>query len=251
LVKKKIKGEELSYAVISTGNFNEITAVFYTDHVLMTSNKKIIHELSALLKFLEKGHNEIGDTKIKFEELLVSQFNLKEELEKYIHKEIKAAKNNIPARIRIKVNNLEEPGIIDLLYKASKAGVRVELIVRSVCCILPGIAGLSENIIVHRIVDRFLEHSRVFIFGEDDHASVFLGSADLMTRNLFHRIEVCVAVKDDKSKKELLDYFGLQWNDYDKFTLRDNDQPAITQSIANGCHKKAQENIYQYLKQRI
>jgi polyphosphate kinase len=252
LVKKKVDNDALSYVILSTGNFNEVTAQFYTDHVLMTCNEKFVSELVLLFGFLEKGHNEIGDTKIKFHELLVSQFNLAEELEKRINKEIKNAKNGMPARIRIKVNNLEEPAIINLLYKASKAGVTVELIVRSVCCIVSGITGMSENITVRRIVDRFLEHTRLFIFGAGDDAVVYMGSADLMTRNLHHRIEVCAPIKDPRCKKELLDYFDMQWSDNSKAVQQLPDQQYLAVNGSNG-HKKvnAQASIYQYLKQQI
>jgi polyphosphate kinase len=172
LVKKIVDGRELSYAILSTGNFNEITARFYTDHVLITSDMAIIKEMVLLFAFLEKGHNEIGDIKIKFKELLVSQFNMVDELEKRIGIEIKKARKGVPARIRIKVNNLEDPQMIRLLYKASNAGVNIDLIIRSVCCIVSGIDELSENIIVRRIVDRFLEHTRLFIFGTGDDAVV-------------------------------------------------------------------------------
>jgi polyphosphate kinase len=248
LVKKKVEGHELSYAILSTGNFNEETARFYTDHVLMTSDTPIIRELVMLFKFLEKGRTEIGDARLKFSELLVSQFNLVEELEKRIGLEIKKAKKGFPAHIRIKVNNLEEPGIIKWLYKASKAGVKVDLIVRSVCCVAPGIKDISENITVRRIVDRFLEHTRIFIFGAGDDALVYIGSADLMTRNLYHRVEVCVPLKEAECRKEILDYFNIQWQDNDKAVQFLPDQQSIEVAGENDTHVNAQQSIYQYLQ---
>ena len=250
LVKKKTDGHELAYAILSTGNFNEVTARFYTDHVLLTSNMAIISELQLLFAFLEKGSSEIGDAKIKFNELLVSQFNMVEEFEKLIGIEIKKAKKGTPARIRIKVNNLEEPGMINLLYKAGHAGVQVEFIVRSVCCIVPGIEGTKENITVRRIVDRFLEHSRLFIFGTADDVQVFMGSADLMTRNLYHRIEVCFPVRDTNCKKELVDYFEMQWADNNKAVqLLPNNQYKLP-AAQNNKIINAQQSIYQYLKSK-
>ena len=251
LVKKRTNTGDMAYAIISTGNFNEVTARFYTDHVLMTSKMAIINELVLLFEFLQKGHPELGDTRIKFNELLVSQFNMIDELEKRIGREIKKAKKGEAALIRIKVNNLEEPHIISLLYKASKAGVQVHLIIRSVCCIVTGIEGMSENITVRRIVDRFLEHTRLFIFGTDEEAVVFMGSADLMTRNLHHRIEVCVPVKDVNCRKELLDYFDLQWTDNSKAVqlLPDNRHEPV--ACNNGHSNNAQENIYRYLKNKV
>ena len=250
LVKKKTEGRELSYAILSTGNFNEVTARFYTDHVLLTSNMAIITELQLLFGFLEKGRNQIGDAKIKFNELLVSQFNMVEEFGKRIDLEIKKAKRGTPARIRIKVNNLEEPGMINLLYKAAKAGVQVELIVRSVCCIVPDIDGMNNYITVRRIVDRFLEHSRLFIFGTDDDIHVFMGSADFMTRNLYHRIEVCFPVKDANCRKELIDYFEMQWADNSKAVqLLPNNQYKLPAG-QNSNIINAQQSIYQYLKSK-
>lgn len=248
LVKKKTEGRELSYAILSTGNFNEVTARFYTDHVLMTSDAAIARELVWMFKFLEKGRNEIGDAKIKFKELLVSQFNMVDELEKRIGIEIKKAKRGEAAHIRIKINNLEEPGMIKLLYKASRAGVKVDLIVRSICCIVPGIPDLSEHITVRRIVDRFLEHTRLFIFGSAEDAVVFMGSADLMTRNLYHRVEVCVPVKDASCRKELLDYFDIQWSDSSKAVEFLPDLQFAAVSSINGDKINAQQSIYQYLQ---
>lgn len=251
LVKKKGTGNEMAYAILSTGNFNEITAQFYTDHVLMTSKMDIINELVLLFEFLQKGYPEPGNTRIKFNELLVSQFNMVEELEKRIGREIKKAKKGEPARIRIKVNNLEEPNIISLLYKASKAGVKVELIIRSVCCIITGIEGMSENITVRRIVDRFLEHTRLFIFGTGEEAIVIMGSADLMTRNLYHRIEVCVPIRDVECRKELLDYFDIQWSDNSKAVQLLPDLQYAAVNGNNGHMVNAQEKIFDYLKNRI
>ncbi|MES2431892.1 MAG: polyphosphate kinase 1 [Bacteroidota bacterium] len=251
LVKKKTGNKDTAYAILSTGNFNEVTAQFYTDHVMMTSKKDIIKDLIILFDFLQKGHPEIGDSKIKFNELLVSQFNLVDVLKENINKEIKKARGGQAARIRIKVNNLEEPHMINQLYKASKAGVKVELIVRSVCCIVTGTDPMNRNISVRRIVDRFLEHTRLFIFGEDDDCVVYMGSSDLMTRNLYHRIEVCMDVKNPSCKQELLDYFEIQWNDNSKAVELLPDNTFSTVPKLNGQVINAQENIYHYLKNRV
>jgi polyphosphate kinase len=255
LVKKRKGLEDASYAILSTGNFNEITAQFYTDHVLMTTDPLIIKEMISLFKFLQKKDllialsNKIPESnKLKFDKLLVAQFNFNTRLEKYIDNEIEKAKHGGNAMIRIKVNNIEEPYFINLLYKASQAGVTVHLIIRSICCILPGLPGLSENITIKRLVDRYLEHTRLMIFGAGDDAEVIMGSSDLMNRNLHHRIEVCVAVTTPECKKELLDYFDIQWKDTDKAVVLtsnldqqkedDNDLPKIN----------AQQSIYNYLK---
>ncbi|HYJ63802.1 MAG TPA: polyphosphate kinase 1 [Parafilimonas sp.] len=248
LVKKKSGAQNLFYALLSTGNFNEITAQFYTDHVLMTTDSSIIKELIPLFDYLRKNDAD-AKTKIKFHKLLVSQFNMYERFEKLINAEIKKAAAGEDALIRIKINNLEEHGMIDLLYKASKAGVKVHLIIRSICCLKPGVKDLSENIIVRRLVDRYLEHTRIFIFGEDDNAEVIIGSADWMNRNLHHRIEVCTTITNDECKKELIDYFNIQWSDNDKMVeLTENyDQHKVESD--NPEKINAQESIYFYIQQ--
>lgn len=248
LVKKRNGDKYLSYAVLSTGNFNEVTAQLYTDHVLMTTDKTIVNDLEPLLEFLRRNDAN-AKTKIKFEKLLVSQFNMYERFEKLINAEIKKANAGEPALIRIKINNLEEQGLIDLLYKASQAGVKVELIIRSVCCLKPGAKGLSENISVRRLVDRYLEHTRIFIFGNDNDAEIIIGSADWMNRNLHHRIEVCTVITTPECKKELIDYFTIQWSDNDKMVeLGENyDQHKIQNN--DGEKINAQESLYNYFQQ--
>lgn len=211
LIKKRKDDQKQLFAILSTGNFNEITAQLYTDHVLMTSDSGITKELMQLFKFLELANVIDHNKKIKFDKLLVSQFNMVAVLNKLIDKEIEKAKLGQPARIRIKVNNLEEPQMIGRLYAAGKSGVKVDLLVRSICCIVPAIPGESENITVKRIVGRYLEHSRILIFGAGENAEVVMGSADLMTRNLSHRIEVFVKIQNEECKKELISYFDIQW----------------------------------------
>ncbi|HUS03656.1 MAG TPA: phospholipase D-like domain-containing protein, partial [Chitinophagaceae bacterium] len=249
LVKKRKGLEDVSYAILSTGNFNEITAQFYTDHVLMTTDPFIVNEMLSLFKFLQKKNKAPENNKIRFDKLLVSQFNMNNRLEKLIDNEIERAKQGADAMIRIKVNNLEEPYFISLLYKASQAGVKVNLIIRSVCCIMPGLPGISENVTVKRLVDRYLEHTRLMIFGAGENAEVIIGSTDLMTRNLYHRIEVCVAIKTPACKKELIDYFEIQWKDNDKAVVLSSNLEQKRPEIA-GEKINAQESIYNYLKNK-
>ncbi|MEO6455764.1 MAG: polyphosphate kinase 1, partial [Ginsengibacter sp.] len=250
LVKKRKGNKTFTYAILSTGNFNEITAQFYTDHVLMTTESTIVKELYQLFKFLQKKDKTLQSNKLKFDELLVSQFNFKDRLEDLIEKEIKKAQNKDEALIRIKVNNLEEQKFISLLYKASQAGVKINLIIRSVCCIIPGLKNLSENITVKRLVDRYLEHTRLLIFGIGDNTEVIMGSADLMNRNLNHRIEVCVPVKNKKLKEELIDYFEIQWRDNDK-AVRLTSNLDMEKTITGGEEIfNAQESVYNYLQNK-
>ncbi len=247
LVKKKIKGKILSYAVLSTGNFNESTAGYYTDHVLMTVDEKVCTELDQLFRFLQKKKTGIEKSNISFHELFVSQFNLLEDFEKLINAEIKKSKNGLPAQIRIKVNNLEEPYFINQLYKASEAGVKIELIIRSICCLVPQVEFLSENIRVIRIVDKYLEHTRLFIFGVDSEAVVAMGSSDLMTRNLRRRIEVCIKVKDRSCRQQLIDYFSMQWADNTKAVELSATMEQFP-IIDDGVLHNAQKDIYNYLQ---
>ncbi len=249
LIKKNINGVSSCFAVLSTGNFNEVTATFYTDHVLMTAVPQVCDELELLFNFMQKKKHDYKK-KIEFSELFVSQFNLIDGFEKLINAEIKKVKAGGRGRIRIKVNNLEEPYFINLLYKASKAGVVVELIIRSICCLIPEKEGLSEHISVKRIVDKYLEHTRIFIFGEDEDALVAIGSSDLMTRNLRRRIEVCINVKDDYCRQQLLHYFTVQWSDNTKATrtLSNMEQLRIQ---ATGTAHNAQTEIYNYLKRVV
>jgi polyphosphate kinase len=250
LVIKQSSSQSILYGILSTGNFNETTAKFYTDHVLITTDKKITFELLQLFDFL-KNKNEEAKKKLKFQRLLVSQFNIIDEFERLINNEIEKAKNGEATLIRIKINNLEEPYMIELLYKASNAGVKIQLLIRSICCLVPQVAGLSENIIVRRLVDRYLEHSRLFVFGNDDAATVLMGSADWMNRNLHHRIEVCVSIEDNTCKKQLIDYFNLQWSDNDKLVqLASN---AAQEKIKNikGNKINAQQSIYTYLQEQL
>ncbi len=246
LIKRKNDTKQF-FAILSTGNFNEVTAQFYTDHVLMTSDNQVTKELMQLFKFLELTNVIEHTKKIKFEVLLVSKFNMVSMLDRLIDNEIEKAQKGEPALIRIKVNNLEEPHIIGRFYEASQAGVELQLLVRSICCIVPGIPGESDNITVKRIVDRYLEHSRIFIFGAGENPEVYMGSADLMTRNLRHRIEVMVCMKNQDCKNELLTYFEIQWSDNDKAVIILPGLVQKKQGYNAQIKNNAQQNIYNFL----
>jgi len=249
VIRKKYDDETVTYAILSTGNFNESTARFYTDHVLITTDEAITKELTVLFKLLQKDDKIKG--KPKFDTLLVSQYNMNDRFESLIEEEIRKARLKEDAQIRIKVNNLEDPYMIELLYKASSAGVKVHLIVRGICCLVPGVKDLSENIVIKRLIDRYLEHSRLFIFGAGGNAEVIMGSADWMVRNLHHRIEVCVSIKNPGCKKELLDYFKIQWKDNDKAVVL-SQQPQEQNFLLNREEKiNAQNSIYNYLKEKV
>jgi polyphosphate kinase len=247
IIQKREYENTIYYSVLSTGNFNEVTAHFYTDHVLLTTDKVIAKELLQLFDFLQKRRLPVTHTELKFKKLLVSQFNMIEKFNSLIEKEIEKAKENDGGLIRIKLNNLEEQGMIDTLYKAADSGVKIQLIIRSICCLVPPQG--SENLIVKRIVDRYLEHSRIFIFGKSDDCEVIMGSADWMNRNLHRRIEVCVPVEYPECRKELIDYFELQWNDTDKSVIL-NDAMQQQKPVTNGATLNAQQAIYNYIRAR-
>ena len=247
VVRKQANEHSVYYSVLSTGNFNEVTAHFYTDHVLLTADKIIAKELLQLFDFLQKRRLPVSHTELKFQKLLVSQFNMTEKFSALMEKEMIKAKKTNGGLIRIKLNNLEERGMINSIYKAAEAGVKIQLIIRSICCLIPPKG--NENIIIKGIVDRYLEHSRIFIFGTGDDCEVIMGSADWMNRNLHRRIEVCTPTDDPGCKKELIDYFDLQWKDNEKAVVLDSnmDQKKV---LKNGSAAiNAQQAIYDYIKQ--
>jgi polyphosphate kinase len=167
---------------------------------------------------------------------------------KMIDREIENAKTGLPAHIIFKVNNLQERNMIEKLYEASRAGVKIDLIVRSICCVEPGIEGQSENITIRRIVDRYLEHARVFMFYNNGDPEFYMGSADCMSRNLHSRIEVVFPIYDDKLKKEINDILQLQLSDTKKavFFRADLSNEKISAHSNNGI--ASQEAIYHYVK---
>jgi polyphosphate kinase len=249
LVKRKEKGNTQLYGVVSTGNFNESTAKFYTDHVLLTTKPEVVQELKQLFAYLRRP-GVYAQTTLKFEELLVARFNMNELLEFYIKQEMEKVRLGKSGLISMKVNNLEDPWMINLLYKASRAGVMVRLIVRSVCCLVPGVPGKSENITVKRIVDHYLEHSRLFIFGDDRNAVVYMGSADLMIRNLRNRIEVAVKIGNNNLKNDLKHYFNLQWSDNTNAVYIDKNLNNVPVANENEEKRNAQQEIMQYLSSK-
>ncbi|MET0465840.1 MAG: polyphosphate kinase 1 [Chitinophagaceae bacterium] len=232
--------------LLATGNLNESTARFYTDHILLTAFQPLLKEMELLFGFLSKRKKPDPADQIPFKHLLVAQFNLQPAFLELIDREIRNAKNGQPAGILIKMNNLEEEVMIRKLYEASNAGVDIRLIVRGICRLVPGVEGQSSNISVKRIIDRYLEHGRVFIFQNDGQPELFLGSADWMNRNIYRRIEVCFPVYDAALKEQFQQMISLQWQDNVQAVWIDatqsnkqvsDDQPPV----------RSQEAIYQLL----
>ena len=213
LVKRMINNRPQHVGLLATGNLNESTARFYTDHILLTAHMGMLAELEQLFLFLSERKKPLTPGLLPFAHLLIAQFNL---LDRFIHlidREIDNARNGLPAGIIIKLNNLEEKVLINKLYEASNAGVRIQMIVRSICCLIPGIPGMSENITIRRIVDRYLEHGRVFIFQNNNDPQLFMGSSDWMNRNIYRRIEVCFPVYNPVIKTEIMELINLQLKD--------------------------------------
>jgi polyphosphate kinase len=196
------------YGFISTGNFNEDTARIYTDYTLFTAHEAILKELNKVFGFFETTY-KIN----KYRHLIVSPHYTRSRFKKLIYREIKNAREGREAYIKIKMNSLTSYDMVDLLYQASNAGVRVQLIIRGICCLIPGVPGMSENIEAISIVDKFLEHPRIFIFGNDGDPRVFISSADWMTRNLDYRVEVGCPIYDPQIRQELMDTFEISWKD--------------------------------------
>lgn len=194
-------------ACISTGNFHEGNARMYTDCVMMTASRRIVNDVDAVFDFIERPY-----TPVKFKELLVSPNEMKNKFVALINNEIKNRKAGKPAYIKIKINHITDPVMVEKLYEASQAGVEIDLIVRGNCSLVTGIPGVSSNIRINGIIDRYLEHSRIFIFAAGGEEKIFMGSADWMPRNLDNRVEVVTPVYDPAIKGELkrIVEFGLK-----------------------------------------
>ncbi|MCK8520313.1 polyphosphate kinase 1 [Aquimarina sp. D1M17] len=218
VIEREEKGKLKRYGFISTGNFNESTAKIYTDYTLFTTRESILKETNKVFKFFEINY-KIN----RYKHLLVSPHYTRSSLVKLIEKEIKNSKEGIPARIRLKLNSLSDYDMIDKLYEASRAGVKIDLIIRGICCLIPGIEGMSENIKVISVIDKFLEHPRLFIFENGGDPKVYISSADWMTRNLDRRVEISCPIYDEEIKLELMETFDISWNDNVKARLLSKD----------------------------
>jgi polyphosphate kinase len=205
--KANFRGKKKSYAYLSTGNFNEKTAQLYSDMAVMTSRKKLTQELTHLFEVLENRNKDVC-----FDNLLVTQFNMIATLKNKIQREITLAREGKKARMILKMNSLQDNEMIDELYQASEAGVQIDLIVRGICCLVPN-QPFSKNIRVIRIIDKLLEHSRIWYFHNNGKEEVFLTSADWMKRNLYRRIETAFPVLDNTIKQTIITILNLQLSD--------------------------------------
>ncbi len=245
LIERTEGGKKKRYGFISTGNFNESTAKIYTDYTLFTSNSDILKDLNKVFDFFEINYKVT-----RYKHLIVSPHYSRKRFSELIDIEIANKQKGKEAYIRIKVNSLTDYGMIDKLYQASNEGVKIDLIVRGMCCLIPGKKGMSENIKAISIVDKFLEHPRMYIFGNGGDPSVFISSSDWMRRNLDRRVEVTCPIFDNDIKQQLIDTFNICWADNVKARIlnKDQDNTYIKNDLPEN---RSQLSLYDYFKNRL
>lgn len=242
LISRMEKGKLMHYGHIGTGNFNEKTARIYTDMSLFTCHQEITAEVAQVFEFIEYSYRPY-----KFNHLIVSPTWSRPRLMQLIQREIDFAVSGRKAEIFLKVNNLVDQQIVDLLYRASQAGVKIRMIIRGMCSLVPGLPGKSQNIKVISVLDRFLEHSRIYVFHNGGETDVYLSSADWMTRNIDQRVEVGVPIYDVRLKQQVLDTLDIQWRDNVKARIIDAKQSNAYVKRGNKRSIRSQQQIYEYL----
>jgi polyphosphate kinase len=247
LITRNEGGKHIDYVNIGTGNFNEKTASLYCDHSLMTSDERITEEVAKVFHFYHNNFH-IGN----YKHLLVSPFTMREKLMKFIRKEIKAAKAGKEAYIILKLNSLVDQEVVEKLYEASNAGVKIKLIIRGSCSVMTGIKGLSENIEAISIVDKYLEHARILVFCNEGDERMYITSADWMYRNFDLRNEIAVPIYDEQIRKDMKALLNIQLNDNTKARILDARQANMYKFAQPGAKKvRAQNDTYNYFKSRL
>lgn len=245
VIEREENGKLHKYGFISTGNLNESTSRIYTDYTLFTGNQELLKELNKVFDFFEINYKVS-----RYKHLLVSPHYTRTALLKLISNEIENIQKGKPAGIKLKLNSLSDFTLIDKLYEASQAGVKIQLIVRGICSLIPGVTGLSENIEAISIIDKFLEHPRVYIFENKGDKKIYISSADWMTRNMDYRVEISCPIYDEEIKKEILDTFEISWNDNVKARIfskdmnnayRKNNKPSVRSQFA----------LYEYYQKKL
>tara|TARA_B110000027_G_scaffold16798_1_gene17323 strand:+ start:11042 stop:13090 length:2049 start_codon:yes stop_codon:yes gene_type:complete len=242
VVEKRIEGKNKRYGFISTGNLNEDTAKIYTDYTLFTSNPEVLKEVNKVFNFLQV-HYKLK----KYKHLIVSPHYTHAALVKMINKEIENKKAGLPCGIKLKLNAITNFSMINKLYEASQAGVSIQMVVRGICCLIPGVKDMSENIEVISIVDRYLEHPRLYIFENGGKQKVYISSADFMTRNIENRVEVAAPIYDVSLKKQIIDVFDIIWMDNIKSRII-NKKPQNKFRKTSDKPVRSQWAIYDYYK---
>lgn len=244
IVSREERGKLMHYAHFGTGNFNEKTAKIYTDYSLFTKNQEMAEEANSVFELISYPYR-----RFKFQHLQISPLNARTRIQSLIRQEIQFLKEGHDAQILFKINNLVDKELIDDLYRASQAGIKIRGIVRGMCGLRPGLPGVSDNIEIISIVDRFLEHPRIMIFNGGGNRKVYISSADWMTRNMDNRIEVGAPIYDTTLQQRIVDILEIQFRDTLKARQIDKDQ--LNHYVKRGNRKKirSQEEIYSYLKQ--
>ena len=245
VIEREENGKNRRYGFISTGNFNESTARIYTDFTLFTSNQKILKDINKVFSFFETNY-----IIYRYKHIITSPHYTKSKLFSLIDKEIENVKNGKPAYIKLKLNSISSYQMVDKLYEASRAGVKIQMIVRGLCCLVPGIKGMSENLEIISIIDKFLEHTRLYVFCNNDDTKVYISSADWMTRNIENRVEVSCPIYQEDIKKQLLEIFDICWNDNVKARIIDAEQQ--NKYRRNSLPKRrAQFETYEYFVKQL
>lgn len=246
VIERVEQGRVKRYGFISTGNFNENSAKVYTDVTLFTSKNEILKDAAKIFDFFDVNYRVH-----RYKHLIVSPHYTRSRFNKLIEREILNALSGKEAYIKLKMNSLSDFKMVDKLYEASNAGVKIQLIIRGICCLIPGVKGLSENIEAISIVDNYLEHSRIYIFGNNGDSEVFISSADFMTRNLDARVEVTCPIYDPEIKQELIDTFEIGWKANVKARIHSTD--LLNQYRKRGDEKpfRAQQEMYSYYQKKL
>ncbi len=245
VIEREENEKLVRYGFISTGNFNESTAKIYTDFTLLTANSKILKEVNKVFDFFQVNYKVN-----RYKHIITSPHYTQTKLFALIDTEIKNAKNGKTAYLKLKMNSISSYKMVDKLYEASRAGVKIQMIVRGLCCLVPGIKGMSENIEVISIIDKFLEHTRLYIFANGGAPKIYISSADWMTRNIDTRVEVSTPIYDADIKNELQDLYEICWNDNVKARIINENQD--NQYLRNDKPKvRAQFETYNYYLNKL
>lgn len=234
------------YGFLSTGNFNENSAKVYTDVTLFTANTAILKDVSKVFEFFEINYKVH-----RYKHLFVSPHYTRSKFVRLIDREIMNALSGKEAFIKLKMNSVSDYRMIDKLYEASNAGVKIQLIIRGICCLIPGIKGMSENIEAISIVDNYLEHSRIYIFANDSNPEIYISSADFMTRNIDARVEVTCPIYDEDIKTELLETFEIGWKANVKARIHSEDLKNVYRRNGDKKPYRAQLEMYNYYRNKL
>ena len=246
-VIERLEGKKIKrYGIISTGNFNEATAKVYTDVTLFTAHQKILKDVSKIFDFFDTNYRVH-----RYKHLIVSPHYTRSRFHKLIDREISHALAGRKTYMKLKMNSLSDTEMIDKLYEASRAGVKIQLEVRGICSLIPGVPGMSENIEAISIVDNYLEHSRIYIFGNASQTEVYISSADIMTRNLDGRVEVTCPIYDEEIKQELIDNFDLGWKGNVKARFHSQKLDNLYRQRGNNPVFRAQLETYKYYQNKV